>query len=83
MMTATAAVLRDAMLAAEVRIRFAEHPMLGRAELQVDVREGVLTVSGTVDSYEQRYAAENAARQVTGLRGIAMRVHVRASDSQL
>lgn len=82
-MTTTDAVLRDAVLGAEVRIRFAEHPMLAPAELQVDVREGVLTVSGTVDSYEQRYAAENAARQVTGLRGVAMRVQVRAADSRL
>ena len=72
----------DRDLQSDIEQRLQEHPMLAGAGLQVEVHARVVTLTGTVDSYEQRYAAESATRQVTGLRGIAMRVHVRAADSR-
>lgn len=71
--------MTDSDLQSDIEQRLQEHPMLARAGLHVEVHARVVTLTGTVDSYEQRYAAESAARQVTGLRGIAMRVHVRAA----
>ena len=42
----------------------------------VAVRNGIVTLSGTVDTYVQKHAAERAARRVAGVRGIAVDLDV-------
>lgn len=46
-------------------------PALNRAEIGVAVKEGVVTLSGEVDSYAKKFAAVRAAERLQGVRAIA------------
>ncbi len=43
----------------------------------VIARDGVVTLTGFVDSYWQKYAVEAAAKRVRGVRAVANDVHIR------
>jgi osmotically-inducible protein OsmY len=45
-------------------------PSIRDEDVAVAVREGVVTLAGTVDNYAQRYAAERAVTRVTGVKAI-------------
>jgi len=47
------------------------------AHVGVAARDGVITLSGHVDSYAQKLAAEQAARRVKGVKAIAEEIEVR------
>lgn len=49
-----------------------DHPNIG-----VAVKDGVVTLSGFVNSYASKIAAEKAARRVKGVRGLAEEIEVR------
>jgi osmotically-inducible protein OsmY len=46
-------------------------PKTKDAEIGVAVKDGVVTLSGIVQSYAQKYAAERAAERVSGVRAVA------------
>src|SRR4051812_33808696 len=46
-------------------------PKLSSRDIAVDVKEGVVTLSGFVGSYWQRNAAEKIVKRVQGVRGVA------------
>lgn len=46
-------------------------PQLAAANIGVAVKNGIVTLSGMVDSYTQKLAAENAVRRVFGVKAIA------------
>ena len=46
-------------------------PTLRPAEIGVGVKDGVVTLSGYVDSYIKKLAAERAAARVSGVRAVA------------
>jgi osmotically-inducible protein OsmY len=52
-------------------------PSVGRAEIGVAANDGVVTLSGEVDSFAQKFAAERAARRVAGVRAVAEEVGVK------
>lgn len=54
-------------------------PAVVAANVGVAVRDGIVTLSGTVDTYVQKHAVERAARRVGGVRGIAVDLEVRLS----
>jgi osmotically-inducible protein OsmY len=58
-------------------------PLLSPAEIGVTVNDGIVTLTGTVNSYSKKIAAENAAKRVTGVKGVAMEIEVRYSDDGL
>jgi osmotically-inducible protein OsmY len=47
------------------------------ARVGVAVRDGIVTLSGEVDTYLQKHTAEAAVRRVGGVRGIALDLEVR------
>mgnify|MGYP005842392785 CR=1 FL=1 len=47
------------------------------ARVGVSVREGVVTLTGSVSSYPQRMAAERAARRVDGVKAVANDIEVK------
>lgn len=53
-------------------------PKLEAHELGVEVDDGVVTLSGTVDSFAKKYAAERAAFRVDGVRAVAnmLTIHI-------
>ncbi|HEY7877091.1 MAG TPA: BON domain-containing protein [Gemmatimonadaceae bacterium] len=54
-------------------------PSVKAAQVGVAVKGGVVTLSGTVDTYAQKFAAERAAERVAGVRAIAEELAVVAT----
>lgn len=58
-------------------------PFLNANEIGVTVKSGVVTLTGTVDSYLKKTTAENAAKRVSGVKAIAEEIEVKYEDSFL
>jgi osmotically-inducible protein OsmY len=56
-------------------------PILNRTEIGVAAKDGVVTLSGYVDSFMQKLTAEKAAKRVRGVRGVAEEIEVRIPTS--
>jgi osmotically-inducible protein OsmY len=56
-------------------------PYLTASEIGVSVKNGVVTLSGTVDTYTKKLAAEKAAKKVSGVKAVAEEIHVGVSPS--
>ena len=52
-------------------------PLLTAAQIGVTAKDGVVTLTGTVDSYAKKQEAENAAKGVFGVTGVAEEIEVR------
>lgn len=52
-------------------------PAVGRAEIGVAANDGVITLSGEVGAFAQKYAAEHAAKRVAGVRAVAEELTVK------
>jgi osmotically-inducible protein OsmY len=50
-------------------------------EIGVAVKDGVVTLTGVVDSYAKKWAAEEAAHRVRGVKAVANEIEVRLSSS--
>ena len=55
-------------------------PSVTAADIGVSVQDGVVTLTGTVPSYAERFAAERAARRVAGVRAVAEDLKVKLTD---
>ena len=52
-------------------------PLLSLAEIGVSVKNGVVTLSGTVDTFAKKEEAENAAKRVAGVTVVAEEIKVK------
>lgn len=52
-------------------------PFLNASEIGVAVKSGVVTLSGTVDSYAKKISAEKAAKRVLGVKAVAENIDVK------
>jgi osmotically-inducible protein OsmY len=57
-------------------------PSVNVAHIGVSVSDGVVTLSGHVPSLDEKYAAENAAKRVQGVRAVANELEVKLPDSE-
>jgi osmotically-inducible protein OsmY len=57
-------------------------PSLQAAEIGVAVQEGIVTLSGYVDTYAMKTTAEKAAKSVKGVQAVVQRIEVRSASSQ-
>lgn len=57
-------------------------PLLHSAEIGVIVKEGIVTLTGIVDSYAKKLEAEHAAKSVTGVRAVADEIVVYVGDRE-
>lgn len=48
------------------------------ANIGVEVRDGIVTLAGTVDSYSEKWDAERAAQRVNGVMGLAVDMQVKS-----
>lgn len=53
------------------------------AHVGVEASQGVVTLSGWVDSYGEKFAAEDAAKRVLGVKAVAMDLEVKLPGSSL
>ncbi len=71
----------DAELQQDVMNELKWEPTLKAAEIGVAVKDGVVTLSGYVDSYVKKLVAERAAARVFGVRAVAEAIQVRLPGS--
>lgn len=71
----------DAEIQADVLAELKWEPRVIPNEIGVIVKDGVVTLTGWVDSYSKRWAAEEAAQRVRGVKAVANDIEVRLSPS--
>ncbi|MEV0428377.1 BON domain-containing protein [Micromonospora sp. NPDC050495] len=76
-MTTTAAVRTDPEIQRDVLAELDWDAQTRPAEIGVTVADGVVTLTGQVDSYARRWAAERCAHRVRGVRAVASDLAVR------
>lgn len=76
-MTTAAAVRTDPELQRDVLDELGWDAQTRPNEIGVTVSEGVVTLTGWVDSYARRWAAERCAHRVRGVRAVASEIEVR------
>ncbi len=52
-------------------------PSVNEADIGVIVRDGIVTLTGTVDSFAEKAAAERAAQRVLGVKAVANEIEIR------
>ena len=66
----------DTQLQSDVMAELKWDPSFNAAEIGVEVKNGVVTLSGHVDKYSEKWAAEKAAQKVTGVKALAVDLDV-------
>jgi osmotically-inducible protein OsmY len=69
----------DAQIQKDVMEQLKWEPFLDASEIGVAVKNGIVTLSGIVDSFSQKMAAERAAKWVKGVRAIAEDIQIGVS----
>jgi osmotically-inducible protein OsmY len=67
----------DSEIQAEVLAELKWEPRVQSTEIGVGVKDGVVTLAGWVDSFTKRWAAEEAAHRVRGVKAVANDIEVR------
>lgn len=79
----------DLQIQADVMAQLKWEPLLTANEIGVAVKNSVVTLAGTVDTFSKKIAAEAAARKIAGVKGIALDIDVipthstKRNDSQI
>jgi osmotically-inducible protein OsmY len=71
----------DAQLKQDVINELKWEPEVNDEAIGVAVKDGVVTLSGTVDSYLEKMAAERAAQRVSGVTALAEEIRVKLPSS--
>ena len=71
----------DAQLQQHVMDELKWEPTIQAAEIGVAVKDGVVTLSGNVDSYGKKWAADRAAKRVFGVKAVAEEIKVTLAGS--
>ena len=71
----------DKQLKADVTDELAWDPAVNAAGIGVIVYKGVVTLTGHLDSFAEKHAAERAVRRVAGARGIAVELDVKLAPA--
>src|SRR5579863_6351880 len=80
-MTTATMIKSDEQLQKDVLAELKWDARLHPNEIGVAVKDGVVTLAGFVDSYSKKWAAEEAAHRVQGVRAVANDVEVRLPGS--
>ena len=70
-------MLTNTQLQSNVLAELGWEPSLDAGNIGVSVHDGVVTLNGHVNSYWQKYAAENAAARVKGVKAVAEEIQVK------
>jgi osmotically-inducible protein OsmY len=71
----------DSQLKQDVMDELMWEPDINAVEIGVAVKDGVVTLSGYVDSYHEKMAAERAAQGVFGVKAVVQEIKVRLPGS--
>jgi osmotically-inducible protein OsmY len=70
----------DAQIQQDVTAELSWEPSVHAARIGVEVKEGVVTLAGQVDSYSEKWNAERAAQRVSGVKALAIELKVHLSN---
>jgi osmotically-inducible protein OsmY len=70
-------VKSDTQLQADIMEELKWEPTIQAAEIGVAVKDGIVTLSGHVDSFAKKWAAERAVKRVFGVRGLTEEIKVK------
>lgn len=73
----------NADLQKDVQESISWEPLLQAAEISVTAKDGVITLSGTVDSFAKKSEAEEAARRVKGVMAVVEQISIKAGDEAI
>ena len=78
-MSRAEATVEDAAITAKVKSALLAEPGLGALRIDVDTKDGVVTLSGAVDSSTLKERATQAAQQVSGVRSVVDKLAVKST----
>lgn len=64
----------DADLKADLMERLDAIPAVNASDIEVNVDNGMVTLSGEVDTHQTKFQVERTARRVSGMRGLEINV---------
>lgn len=64
----------DAELKEDLMERLDAIPAVNSSDIEVNVDNGMVTLSGHVDTHQTRFQVERTARRVSGMRGLEIKV---------
>ena len=71
----------DSQLQQDVIAELKWEPLLREAEIGVAAKDGVITLTGTVDGYAKKSEAEDAAKKVAGVKAVVEKIEVKYPSS--
>jgi len=75
-MAATKPPVSDNAISDEVRIKLTSDPLVKGGDLKADVKDGVVTLSGTVSDQQQKDKAKKLAGKVKGVKQVINNITV-------
>lgn len=70
----------DSQLQQDVSAELKWEPSVHAARIGVEVKDGVVTLAGQVDSYAEKWNAERAAQRVSGVKAMAIELKVKLTS---
>lgn len=71
----------DSQIQKDVMDQLKWEPFLNASQIGVAVKNGIVTLSGQVDTYSKKLAAENAAKKIAGVKAIAEDIQIGVSPA--
>ena len=71
----------DIQLQKDILAELAWDPAINATDVGVIVKDGVVTLTGHLTNYAEKYAAERAVQRVSGIKALAIDIEVRLSPS--
>src|SRR4030088_3242957 len=75
------AIMTDPELQRDILDELKWEPSINAAHIGVSVKDGIVTLSGHVPSFAEKYAAEKAAKRVHGVQAVANEIDVKLPGS--
>ena len=72
----------DMQLKKDVIAELDRDPSVNAADIGVEVKEGIVTLSGDLDSHPEKLAAIRATHRVAGVRAVAVDIEIRNAESE-
>lgn len=66
----------DHQLKQDVMEELAWEPSVNETEIGVEVKDGIVTLSGHLSSFAEKYGAERATQRVAGVKGLAVEIDI-------
>ena len=70
-------VVTDDTISDAVRVKLASDQMVGVLDLKVDVKQGVVTLAGSVEAKSLKSRAEHVAKKVKGVKQVVNNIEIK------